>query len=93
MWLRGGGTERRRLSDPDDPDPRQKKMVKRDDLQVVPGIVSSKEVETEIVLLNPIDDVTEARLVASSAGGLVLEGELVRGSGPGRRGVARSPAS
>jgi len=53
----------------------QKKIVKRDDLQVVPGIVSSKDVETEIVLLNPIEAPTGARLVASSAGGLVLEGD------------------
>jgi hypothetical protein len=42
---------------------------------VIPGIVSSREAETEIVLLNPIETSTEARLVASSASGLVSESE------------------
>jgi hypothetical protein len=75
MWIEAVGRNGGGYLIPTIPIRGQKKMVKRDDLQVVPGIVSSKEVETEIVLLNPIDDVTEARLVASSAGGLVLEGD------------------
>jgi hypothetical protein len=75
MWLdatgRGGGG----YLIPTIPIRGQKKVVKRDDLQVIPGVVSSRDVETEIVLLNPILEPTRARLVASSAGGLVVEGE------------------
>jgi len=50
------------------------KTIARDDLQVVPGILSSDEVETEILLVNPVDEANEVRLVASSADGLVSEG-------------------
>jgi hypothetical protein len=75
MWIEAVGRDGGGYLIPTIPIRGQKKMVKRDDLQVIPGIVSSRDVETEIVLLNPIDDVTEARLVASSAGGLVLEGD------------------
>jgi hypothetical protein len=53
----------------------QRKIVARDDLQVIPGIVSSAEAETEIVLLNPIAETTRARLVVSSASGMILEGD------------------
>lgn len=53
----------------------QEKKMQRDDLQVFPGVMSSREVETEIVLMNPIGAPTKARLTASSAGGLVLDGE------------------
>jgi hypothetical protein len=75
MWIEAVGRDGGGYLIPTIPIRGQKKMVKRDDLQVIPGVVSSREVETEIVVLNPIDDVTEARLVASSAGGLVLEGD------------------
>ena len=37
--------------------------------------MSDSGVETEIVLVNPIDVATEARLTVSSAGGLVLDTE------------------
>jgi len=53
----------------------QRKIVLRDDLQVIPGVVSSREVETEVVLVNPIADATKARLVATSASGIPLEGD------------------
>lgn len=53
----------------------QAKALKRDDLQVVPGILASRDVETELVLLNVTDEVTRVRLVASSLDGLVAEGE------------------
>jgi hypothetical protein len=52
----------------------QEKKILRDDLQVLPGVLSDRDVETEVVLLNPIDVATDARLTVSSAGGLVLEG-------------------
>lgn len=50
------------------------KAVKRDDLQVIPGVMSSKEIETEIVLLNIVEEPVDAHLVVRSAGGLILEG-------------------
>ncbi|MBA3347367.1 MAG: hypothetical protein H0T13_02285 [Actinobacteria bacterium] len=53
----------------------QRKIVLRDDLQVIPGIVSSNEIETELVLVNPIAEATRARLVATSVSGIALEGE------------------
>jgi hypothetical protein len=52
----------------------QRKEIVRDDLQVLPGVMSARDVETDVVLLNPIDRPTNARLTVSSAGGLVLEG-------------------
>jgi hypothetical protein len=42
---------------------------------VLPGVISSRDTETEIVLLNPIDRPTRARLTVSSADGLLLDGE------------------
>lgn len=75
MWIDARGRNGGGYQIPTIPIRGQKKIVKRDDLQVIPGIVSSREVETEVVLLNPIEQTTQARLVASSAGGLVLEGE------------------
>jgi hypothetical protein len=53
----------------------QEKHVERDDLQVLPGVMSSSEVETEIVLLNPIDVPVQARITVSSANGMVVEGD------------------
>lgn len=50
------------------------KTIARDDLQVVPGVLSSEEVETEILLVNPVDEPVEVRLVVSSFDGLVSEG-------------------
>jgi hypothetical protein len=75
MWIDARGPEGGGYQIPTIPIRGQKKIVKRDDLQVIPGILSSRDVETEIVLLNPIEQDTQARLVASSAGGLVLEGD------------------
>lgn len=49
------------------------KTIARDDLQVVPGILASEDVETEVLLLNPLSEVIKVRLVASSADGLVAE--------------------
>jgi hypothetical protein len=52
----------------------QEKHVERDNLQVLPGVMSSQEVETELVLLNHIDVPVEARITVSSASGMVVEG-------------------
>lgn len=51
------------------------KVVSRDDLQVIPGIVCTNDVETELLLLNPIDRPTTVKLVASSLDGLTAESE------------------
>jgi hypothetical protein len=75
MWIDARGVDGGGYLIPTIPIRGQKKVVKRDDLQVIPGLVSSREVETEVVLLNPIEQDTQARLVASSAEGLVLEGD------------------
>jgi len=53
----------------------QEKRVERDDLQVLPGVMSSPEIETELVLLNPIDIPVEVRITVSSASGMVVEGD------------------
>jgi hypothetical protein len=53
----------------------QAKAIARDDLQVVPGIVATAETETELVLLNVVDEATDVRLIASSPGGLVSEAQ------------------
>jgi hypothetical protein len=53
----------------------QEKRIDRDDLQVLPGVLSSTEVETELVVLNPIDVPVRTRITVSSAGGMVVEGD------------------
>ncbi len=75
MWLEAVGRDGGGYLIPTIPIRGQKKVIARDDLQVMPGIVSSRDAETEVVLLNPIDESTDARLVASSASGLVAESE------------------
>jgi hypothetical protein len=50
------------------------KVVKRDDLQVVPGVMSSRDMETELVILNVVEDPVQVRLVVSSLDGMTLEG-------------------
>lgn len=46
------------------------KVVSRDDLQVIPGVMCTADVETELLLLNPIDESTTVTLVVSSLDGL-----------------------
>jgi hypothetical protein len=48
----------------------QAKAIQRDDLQVVPGITVSATEDTELVLLNPVDERTEVVLTANSIDGL-----------------------
>jgi hypothetical protein len=75
MWIHAEGREGGGYIIPTIPIRGQRKEVIRDDLQVLPGVMSSRDVETEIVLLNPIDVPTEARITVSSPDGVVLEGE------------------
>jgi hypothetical protein len=51
----------------------QAKAIQRDDLQIIPGALASDEMDTELLLLNVVDEPTEVRLVASSVEGLVAE--------------------
>jgi hypothetical protein len=75
MWIHAEGREGGGYLIPTIPIRGQRKEVIRDDLQVLPGVISSRDVETEIVLLNPIDVETKARITASSTEGVVLDGE------------------
>ena len=75
MWIEAVGRDGGGYLIPTIPIRGQIKVVKRDDLQVLPGIMSSREIETEVVLLNVVDEPIDIRLVASSAGGLILEAE------------------
>jgi hypothetical protein len=50
-----------------------RKIVRRDDLQVIPGIMLTEDVDTDLVLLNVLDSPVDIELVACSAGGLRSE--------------------
>lgn len=50
------------------------KLIARDDLQVMPGVMISTEIDTEVLLLNPTGQETSARLNVSSPEGLITEG-------------------
>jgi hypothetical protein len=73
-WVHAEGREGGGYIIPTIPVRGQEKHVQRDDLQVLPGVMSSPDVETEIVLLNPIDAPVEARITVSSPSGMVVEG-------------------
>jgi hypothetical protein len=75
MWIDAQGRDGGGYLIPTIPIRGASKAVKRDDLQVIPGVVSSRDVETEVVILNVVEHPVQVRLVASSAGGLVLEGD------------------
>jgi hypothetical protein len=53
------------------------KRISRDDLQVIPGVIASGEISTELLVLNPLDVSNSARFVASSPDGLRTEGRTV----------------
>jgi hypothetical protein len=75
IWVHAEGRDGGGYLIPGIPIRGQRKEIARDDLQVLPGVMSARDVETDVVLLNPIDRATEARLTVSSAGGLVLESD------------------
>lgn len=75
MWVHAEGPEGGGYLIPTIPIRGQRKDMARDDLQVLPGVMSTRDTETEIVLLNPINRTTETWITVSSADGLVLEGE------------------
>lgn len=51
----------------------QAKAIQRDDVQVVPGVLVSDTTDTELVLLNVVDEPTEVRLAATTVSGLRSE--------------------
>ena len=75
MWIDAQGREGGGYLIPTIPIQGASKRLARDDLQVVPGIVVSAEVESEVLLLNPTEEATAARLSVSSPDGLVSEGQ------------------
>jgi hypothetical protein len=75
MWVEGRAPGGGGYSIPTIPIRGGKKPIRRDDLQVVPGIVSSAEDDTELLVLNPIDEASEVHLVVSSPDGLTAESE------------------
>lgn len=75
MWVHAEGRDGGGYVIPTIPIRGQRKVVSRDSVQVCPGVVSSREAETDVVLLNPIDAATRAQLTVSSTEGLVLESE------------------
>jgi hypothetical protein len=74
MWVDAQGRDGGGYLIPTIPIRGAKKMIARDDLQVVPGIIVNREIDSEVLLLNATDRPTEARLVAHSLDGLRAEG-------------------
>jgi hypothetical protein len=75
MWIDARGRDGGGYLIPTIPIRGAAKVVKRDDLQVAPGVMSSREVETELVVLNVVEEPVDVRFVVSSAAGLVAEGQ------------------
>jgi hypothetical protein len=75
MWIDAIGTDGGGYVIPTQPIRGAQKVIARDDVQVVPGVIATEDVDTEILLLNPIDETVTVRLVASSGDGLVSEGK------------------
>ena len=78
MWIDAQGTDGGGYLIPTIPIRGAAKALKRDDLQVAPGVVSSREVETELLVLNVIEEPVDFHFVVASAGGLVAEGAPIR---------------
>jgi len=74
MWIDAQGTNGGGYLIPTIPIRGAAKALKRDDLQVAPGVMSSRDVETELLVLNVIEEPVDFRFVAVSAGGLMAEG-------------------
>ena len=70
MWIDARGAAGGGYLIPTTPIRGAMKSVARDDLQVCPGVVAGGGFETDLVLLNPIDVPTTARLELSSPDGL-----------------------
>jgi hypothetical protein len=75
MWIDAQGRDGGGYIIPTVPIQGATKRVARDDVQVAPGVVVSREADTEIVLLNPIPHPVEVRLAVYSQDGLSAEAE------------------
>jgi hypothetical protein len=73
MWLEAQTRDGGGYIIPTIPIRAQAKSIQRDDIQVVPGILVSAAIDTEVLLLNVVNEPTEVRLVASSVEGLQAE--------------------
>lgn len=73
MWVDAHGPDGGGYLAPTVPIQGAAKLLARDDLQVVPGIMASSEVESEVLLLNPTQSSTTARLTVTSPDGLAAE--------------------
>jgi hypothetical protein len=74
MWIDAQSPEGGGYVIPTIPIRAQAKAIQRDDLQVVPGLVATERDDTELVLLNVVDEPTEVRLTATSLDGLAGQG-------------------
>jgi hypothetical protein len=70
MWVDADGREGGGYLIPSTPIRGASKTIRRDDVQVIPGILATREIETEVLMLNPYDVTSRVRLVASSVDGL-----------------------
>ncbi len=73
MWIDAHGVDGGGYVIPTIPSRAQGKAMTRDDLQVAPGVVVSREMDTEVVVLNVSEETTTVRLVAVSPDGLSAE--------------------
>jgi hypothetical protein len=77
MWIDARGRDGGGYQIPTIPIRGAVKTIARDDLQVIPGVIASKKVSTELLMLNPLDVPNSARFVVSSPDGLRVEGRTV----------------
>lgn len=77
MWIDAHGPDGGGYVIPTIPSRAQGKLMTRDDLQVVPGIVVSRETDTEVVMLNVAAEATSVKLVVVGPDGLSTEGAAI----------------
>jgi hypothetical protein len=77
MWIDAQGRDGGGYLIPTIPIRGAAKKLARDDLQVVPGIIVNRELDSEVLLLNATDRATEAHLVAHSPDALRAESDPI----------------
>ncbi|MDA0164753.1 hypothetical protein OM076_31080 [Solirubrobacter ginsenosidimutans] len=73
MWIDARGPQGGGYIIPTVPIRGQRKKVRRDDMQVVPGVIASRDVESELLLLNVVEEPVEVTLIVSSQDGVTAE--------------------
>jgi hypothetical protein len=81
MWIDAHGTDGGGYIIPTVPIVGATKKVARDDVQVAPGVLVGDGVDTELLLLNPIDREIDVRLVVASPDGLTDESKPFKVAG------------